>query len=63
CYICLSDYEEGDKLRVLPCNHEYHVSCIDKWLKEVNRVCPLCRHDVCGAGGECSGTNADVSTQ
>ncbi|KAL7125967.1 hypothetical protein ABFS83_14G152900 [Erythranthe nasuta] len=63
CYICLSDYDEGDKLRVLPCNHEYHVSCIDKWLKEVNRVCPLCRHDVCGAGGECSGTNAEVSTQ
>ncbi|KAL7083418.1 hypothetical protein ACP275_14G160900 [Erythranthe tilingii] len=63
CYICLSDYEEGDKLRVLPCNHEYHVSCIDKWLKEVNRVCPLCRHDVCGAGGECSGTNAEVSAQ
>ncbi|KAI5059481.1 hypothetical protein GOP47_0025800 [Adiantum capillus-veneris] len=47
CHICLVDYEEGDCLRVLPCSHEYHMTCIDKWLKEVHRVCPLCRRDVC----------------
>ncbi|KAL8555720.1 hypothetical protein ACS0TY_003510 [Phlomoides rotata] len=52
CYICLCEYEEGDELRVLPCNHEYHVPCVDKWLKEVNRVCPLCRHDVCEGSQE-----------
>ncbi|KAL0339140.1 UNVERIFIED_CONTAM: E3 ubiquitin-protein ligase [Sesamum angustifolium] len=63
CYICLADYEEGDKLRVLPCNHEYHVPCIDKWLKEVNRVCPLCRHDVCEGPGECSISNTQLSSQ
>ncbi|KAK6121594.1 hypothetical protein DH2020_044653 [Rehmannia glutinosa] len=63
CYICLADYEEGDKLRVLPCKHEYHVSCIDKWLKEVNRVCPLCRHNVCEGPGECSVSNAETSSQ
>ncbi|XP_011093487.1 uncharacterized RING finger protein C4G3.12c-like [Sesamum indicum] len=63
CYICLSDYEEGDKLRVLPCNHEYHVPCIDKWLKEVNRVCPLCRHNVCEGPRECSVTNTQLSSQ
>ncbi|PIN16112.1 hypothetical protein CDL12_11240 [Handroanthus impetiginosus] len=63
CHICLSDYEEGDKLRVLPCNHEYHVSCVDKWLKEVNRVCPLCRQNVCEGCGECSVSNTEVSSQ
>ncbi|CAI9102093.1 OLC1v1000301C3 [Oldenlandia corymbosa var. corymbosa] len=47
CYICLSEYEEGEKLRVLPCRHEYHVACIDKWLKEINRVCPVCRCNIC----------------
>uniref|UniRef100_A0A2P2KBE1 Uncharacterized protein MANES_05G058100 n=1 Tax=Rhizophora mucronata TaxID=61149 RepID=A0A2P2KBE1_RHIMU len=47
CHICLVDYEEGDKIRVLPCSHEYHMACVDKWLKEVNSVCPLCREDVC----------------
>ncbi|KAL2502609.1 E3 ubiquitin-protein ligase [Forsythia ovata] len=46
CYICLAEYEEGDKIRILPCHHEYHVSCIDKWLKEIHSVCPLCRADV-----------------
>ncbi|VFQ63177.1 unnamed protein product [Cuscuta campestris] len=47
CYICLVDYEDGDNLRVLPCRHEFHRACVDKWLKEVHRVCPLCRGDVC----------------
>ncbi|KAH6755095.1 RING/U-box superfamily protein [Perilla frutescens var. hirtella] len=63
CYICLSDYEEGDRLRVLPCNHEFHIPCIDKWLKEVNRVCPVCRHDVCEGRGECSVSNPEVSSR
>eukprot|EP00252_Welwitschia_mirabilis_P020561 TRINITY_DN5068_c0_g1_i10.p1 TRINITY_DN5068_c0_g1~~TRINITY_DN5068_c0_g1_i10.p1 ORF type:complete len:515 (-),score=85.65 TRINITY_DN5068_c0_g1_i10:537-2081(-) len=47
CYICLSEYEEGDKIRTLPCHHEYHMACVDKWLKEIHRVCPLCRGNVC----------------
>ncbi|XP_026662708.2 uncharacterized RING finger protein C4G3.12c isoform X3 [Phoenix dactylifera] len=61
CYICLVEYEEGDCIRILPCNHEFHQTCIDKWLKEIHRyflirstvhpaitwVCPLCRGNVC----------------
>eukprot|EP00252_Welwitschia_mirabilis_P025854 TRINITY_DN8236_c0_g1_i2.p1 TRINITY_DN8236_c0_g1~~TRINITY_DN8236_c0_g1_i2.p1 ORF type:complete len:185 (+),score=30.32 TRINITY_DN8236_c0_g1_i2:17-571(+) len=49
CYICLLEYEESDQLRVLPCHHEFHLHCIDKWLKEVHRVCPLCRGNVCNS--------------
>ncbi|KAJ6854191.1 putative E3 ubiquitin-protein ligase RLIM [Iris pallida] len=49
CYICLVEYENGDFVRILPCNHEFHQTCIDKWLKEIHRVCPLCRGDVCRA--------------
>jgi len=41
CYICLADYEEGDQIRVLPCFHEYHMSCVDKWLKEIHGYCHL----------------------
>ncbi|XP_058103773.1 uncharacterized protein LOC131247875 isoform X1 [Magnolia sinica] len=47
CYICLVEYDEGDCMRVLPCHHDFHRTCIDKWLKEIHRVCPLCRGDVC----------------
>ncbi|KAF9685652.1 hypothetical protein SADUNF_Sadunf03G0076700 [Salix dunnii] len=47
CYICLVEYEEGDSMRVLPCHHEFHRTCVDKWLMEIHRVCPLCRGDIC----------------
>ncbi|KAG6600425.1 Receptor-likey region, transmembrane domain- and RING domain-containing protein 1, partial [Cucurbita argyrosperma subsp. sororia] len=47
CYICLVEYDEGDSMRVLPCHHEFHTACVDKWLKEIHRVCPLCRGDIC----------------
>ncbi|KAF9626734.1 hypothetical protein IFM89_038952 [Coptis chinensis] len=37
CYICLVEYEEGDCMRILPCHHEFHRTCIDKWLKDIHR--------------------------
>ncbi|KAK9067863.1 hypothetical protein SSX86_011974 [Deinandra increscens subsp. villosa] len=52
CYICLVEYEDGDEVRVLPCHHEFHKLCIDKWLKEIHRICPLCRGDVCSLHAE-----------
>ncbi|XP_008242903.1 PREDICTED: E3 ubiquitin-protein ligase RNF12-A-like isoform X1 [Prunus mume] len=63
CYICLAEYEEGDKIRVLPCHHEYHMSCVDKWLKEIHGVCPLCRGDVReGIITDCSVSNSEISS-
>ncbi|KAM3323148.1 hypothetical protein P3S67_004299 [Capsicum chacoense] len=61
CHICLAEYEEADKLRVLPCRHEYHMHCIDKWLKEVNRVCPVCRCNVCENSAVASVPNSEAS--
>ncbi|KAI3443946.1 hypothetical protein Pfo_000611 [Paulownia fortunei] len=60
CYICLAEYEEGDKIRVLPCHHEYHMSCVDKWLKEIHGVCPLCRGDVRAGFTEASVSNREI---
>lgn len=45
CPICLLDFEDGDDLRVLPCegSHQFHAVCIDQWLLEISSSCPLCR--------------------
>lgn len=45
CPICLVEYEVGDDIRCLPCNHEFHKSCVDPWLSN-NASCPACRHSL-----------------
>ncbi|KAK1410538.1 hypothetical protein QVD17_37075 [Tagetes erecta] len=43
CAICLSEYVDGDEIRVLPhCGHGFHVACIDTWLGS-HSSCPSCR--------------------
>ncbi|XP_028778584.1 RING-H2 finger protein ATL46-like [Neltuma alba] len=43
CAVCLSEFSENDKLRLLPtCSHAFHIDCIDTWLLS-NSTCPLCR--------------------
>ncbi|KAK7247544.1 hypothetical protein RIF29_42429 [Crotalaria pallida] len=43
CVICLSEFTNGCKVRILPkCNHGFHVPCIDKWLSS-HSSCPKCR--------------------
>ena len=45
CVICLEHFVEGDRLRVLPCDHSFHVSCIDHWLSGSHS------HDECFTAG------------
>ena len=42
CSICLDNVDIGQEMRSLHCAHEYHMDCIDVWLK-VKNSCPLCR--------------------
>lgn len=46
CAICLEDYKDGEILKSLPCQHEFHLGCVESWLKKGGLFCPVCKHDV-----------------
>ncbi|KAI0632329.1 hypothetical protein C8Q77DRAFT_1059919 [Trametes polyzona] len=54
CAICLEMFVKGDRVRVLPCYHLFHITEIDEWLihkKKLVRAspspqCPICKADV-----------------
>lgn len=41
CSICTEDFENGARLRRVPCGHLFHPECIDPWLTRRSRTCPL----------------------
>lgn len=42
CAVCMADLAVGDTVRILPCMDQYHVGCIDVWLRQ-KAVCPVCK--------------------
>lgn len=43
CLICVDDFVDGDRVRTLPCGHNFHPACIDPWLLDRSTACPSCR--------------------
>ncbi|KAI0601857.1 hypothetical protein F4775DRAFT_356670 [Biscogniauxia sp. FL1348] len=69
CSICTEDFTVGEDVRVLPCNHKFHPTCVDPWLVNVSGTCPLCRldlrpHEETGEGdGNSESTHHDTSVE
>ncbi|PSS11387.1 E3 ubiquitin-protein like [Actinidia chinensis var. chinensis] len=44
CAVCLHEFGGGDEVRCLAnCRHIFHRSCLDPWIDQGQRTCPLCR--------------------
>ncbi|KAI0036573.1 hypothetical protein K488DRAFT_40943 [Vararia minispora EC-137] len=46
CIICLENFVKGDRVRVLPCKHIFHLKEVDEWLIQRKKLCPICKADV-----------------
>ncbi|CAA3008298.1 E3 ubiquitin- ligase SDIR1 [Olea europaea subsp. europaea] len=42
CSVCLEQVNFGELIRSLPCLHQFHVNCIDPWLRQQG-TCPVCK--------------------
>ncbi|KAJ4716180.1 RING/U-box superfamily protein [Melia azedarach] len=45
CSICLESFVDGDELIRLPCEHRFHSTCLDPWVRSCGD-CPYCRRDI-----------------
>jgi len=43
CGIWQEDLEEGEDIKILPCNHAFKSEAIMRWLQEEKAECPVCR--------------------
>ncbi|KAL4219289.1 hypothetical protein ACF0H5_021869 [Mactra antiquata] len=41
CPVCMEVYMLGESRKYLPCNHVFHSKCIDMWLENSSRNCPI----------------------
>ena len=62
CAICLSEFSKGEAVRCLPCQHLLHVACVDPWLLQTKRCCPLCRLPVDAPSTRTASTQPDTNS-
>ena len=41
CIICLDNFNKGETITRIKCDHYYHTHCIYTWFKK-KKTCPLC---------------------
>ena len=46
CPIMMIEFNKGDEISKLPCGHLFSNDAIERWLKNENHKCPVCRHEM-----------------
>ena len=46
CTICGDNFKDSQDIIITPCEHIYHIECIEPWLCKNSNKCPLCRKEV-----------------
>mmetsp|Transcript_1744 Transcript_1744/g.2389 ORF Transcript_1744/g.2389 Transcript_1744/m.2389 type:complete len:470 (+) Transcript_1744:194-1603(+) len=46
CTVCFEDFQSGEQIKALPCNHGFHAACIDPWLLHHSDKCPICARSI-----------------
>ena len=41
CGICMDSFHETEKVKILPCEHIFHIDCMSQWL-QTKKNCPFC---------------------
>nr|GMC60764.1 E3 ubiquitin ligase BIG BROTHER-related-like [Ipomoea batatas] len=64
CVVCQLEYDEGEKLVALPCDHPYHCECITTWLqiKKVFTLLIQLQFCACPAGWICMSNHVARNT-
>eukprot|EP00127_Corallochytrium_limacisporum_P004222 Clim_evm167s157 gene=Clim_evmTU167s157 len=63
CTICLDIFEDKQEIRRLYCGHVFHTGCIDSWLLEKKKYCPLCKCHAMGPTVEDEETRAQEEAE
>jgi len=46
CPITMMEFKEGEEISQLPCEHLFNTQAINRWLKDENYKCPVCRYEM-----------------
>ena len=45
CIICMEEFKQKEKVKLLPCGHIFHNNCIKEWLLK-QKSCPFCKSEI-----------------
>ena len=61
CGIWQDEFEEGEPIKILPCNHAFKADAIERWLTTEKAECPICRFSLSSKEVICHPLSSDVA--